>query len=75
MIMEIYGCLLAGISFKDIQTIIEERDKKFASTTQTKRIATKYSRDMDYDYLEKAHSRSFVFPILPGDNGDKEDDQ
>ena len=70
-IMEIYGCFIAGISFKDIQTIIEDRDKKFINNTQTKRIATKYSRDADYDYLEKTHSHSIVFPILPGD---KEDD-
>ncbi len=71
-IMEIYGCFLAGISFKNIKIIIEDRDKKFINNTQTKRFATKYSRDMDYDYLEKAHSLSLVFPILPAD---KENDQ
>ena len=70
--MEIYGCLIAGIGLKDIQTIVEERDNKFVNNTQTKRIATKYSRDMDYDFSDKRtasveyeHSHSFVFPILP----------
>ena len=73
-IMEIYGCLIAGIGLKDIQTIIEERDSKFANNTQTKRIATKYSRDMDFDFYDKRtysikyeHLHSFVFPILPQD--------
>ena len=73
-LMEIYGCLIAGIGLKDIQTIVEERDNKFVNNTQTKRIATKYSRDMDYDFSDKRtasveyeHSHSFVFPILPQD--------
>ena len=71
-LMEIYGCLIAGIGLKDIQTIVEERDNKFVNNTQTKRIATKYSRDMEYDFSDKRtasveyeHSHSFVFPILP----------
>ena len=73
-LMEIYGCLIAGIGLKDIQTIVEDRDNKFVNNTQTKRIATKYSRDMDYDFSDKRtasveyeHSHSFVFPILPQD--------
>ena len=73
-LMEIYGCLIAGIGLKDIQTIIEERDNKFVNNTQTRRVATKYSRDMDYDFSDKrtnsieiSHSHSFVFPILPQD--------
>ena len=73
--MEIYGCFIAGISFKDIQTIIEERDKKFSKNTQTRRVATKYSRDTDYDFSEKMNNseeyydskQSIVFPILPSE--------
>ena len=78
-IMEIYGCFIAGIGFKDIQTIIEERDKKFSKNTQTRRVATKYSRDTEYDFSEKRSNsqevfdskQSFVFPILPRDTIEK----
>ena len=39
-IMEIYGCLIAGLGLRKIQTIIEEKDKKFANNTQIRRVAT-----------------------------------
>ena len=55
--MEIYGCFIAGLSYKDIQTIIEERDNKFAKNRQTKRVATKYFRDTEYEYSEKGRNR------------------
>ena len=78
-IMEIYGCFIAGLSYKDIQTIIEERDNKFAKNRQTKRVATKYFRDTEYEYSEKGRntesfekSRSSVFPILPHDSKDND---
>ena len=71
-IMEIYGCIIAGVSYKDMQTIIEERDIKFNKVAQTRRIATKYSREIDYDFSEKIKiseeydsKLSIVFPILP----------
>ena len=74
-IMEIYGSLIAGISYKEIQTIIEERDKQFSKNTQTKRVATKYYRDTEYEYSEKRKNtessvkgRTSVFPILPRDS-------
>ena len=75
-IMEIYGCLIAGLSLKDIQTIIEERDNKFSKNTQVRRVATKYSRETEYDALsrskslikrEREKSYSFVLPVLADD--------
>ena len=74
--MEIYGCLIAGLSLKDIQTIIEERDNKFSKNTQVRRVATKYSRETEYDTSsrsksfikrEREKSYSFFFPVLPDD--------
>ena len=78
--MEIYGCLIAGLGLKKIQSIIEERDNKFANNTQTRRVATKYSRDTEYDFSNKRstsfpneRSASFTFPILPIDSSDEID--
>ena len=79
-IMEIYGCFIAGLDLKKIQSIIDERGNKFASNTQTRRIATKYSRDTEYDFSNKRSTTfqnertpSFTFPILPHDSSDEID--
>ena len=79
-IIEIYGCLIAGLGLRKIQTIIEEKDKKFANNTQIRRVATKYSRDTKYDYSNKRSTNfenerdpSFTFPILPNDSSDEID--
>ena len=76
--MEIYGCFIAGLDLKKIQSIIDERGNKFANNTQTRRIATKYSRDTEYDFSNKRstsfqneRSPSFTFPILPQDSSDE----
>ena len=71
--MEIYSCFIAGLSIKEIQAIIEERDKKFANNRQTKRKATKFDRDSVYDAYGKTNTeydknKSFGFPILPNDD-------
>ena len=75
-LMEIYVSLLAGLSYKDIKTIIDERDNKFSKNTQTRRIATKYTRETEYDnmYQRKAtatikreKTSSFYIPIVPDD--------
>ena len=78
-IMEIYGCLIAGLGLRDIQTIIEERDNKFEKNTQTRRIATKYIRETDFERngsngSKTEKSYSFVLPILPNDKDDNDDD-
>ena len=74
--MEIYVSLIAGLSYKDIKTIIEERDKKFSKNTQTRRVATKYTRETEYENIDKrkttaairrVQSSSFYLPILPDD--------
>ena len=72
-LMEIYSCFIAGLSIKEIQTIIEERDKKFANNRQTKRKATKFDRDSVHDAYGKTNNeydknKSFGFPILPNDD-------
>ena len=72
-IMEMYGCIIAGKSLSEMQSILEERDKKFNKNAQTKRIATKYKREQDYEFSSKSSgvlsegSSSFVFPIMAND--------
>ena len=53
-IMEMYGCIIAGKSLSEMQSILEERDKKFNKNAQTKRIATKYKREQDYEFSSKS---------------------
>ena len=75
-LMEIYVSLIAGLSHKDIKTIIEERDNKFSKNTQTRRVATKYTRETEYENIDKRKtttaikrvlSSSFYIPVLPDD--------
>ena len=73
-IMEIYACIIAGKSLNEMKTIIEERNKKFNTNISTKRNATKFTRDSEYDFSYKTNNlserSSFVFPILPNDSND-----
>jgi hypothetical protein len=73
-IMEMYSCIIAGKSLNEMRTIIEERDKKYYKNASTKRKATKYVRDAEYDFSYKSNNlsarSSFVFPILPNDSND-----
>ena len=72
-IMEIYGCFIVGLSLGEIQTIIEEKDKRFANNRQTQRKATKFERDNEYSILNKSStdfekSKSYAFPLVPDDD-------
>ena len=71
--MEIYGCFIVGLSLGEIQTICEEKDKRFANNRQTQRKATKFERDTEYSILNKTStemdkSKSFAFPLMPDDD-------
>jgi len=74
-IMEMYSCIIAGKSLNEMKAIIEERDKKFNEKGSTKRKATKFVRDAEYDFSYKSNNlsarSSFVFPILSNDSNDE----
>ena len=75
-IMEMYSCIIAGKSLNEMKRIIEEKDKKFYKNSSTKRKATKFVRDAEYDFSYKSNNlsarSSFVFPILPNDSNDED---
>jgi hypothetical protein len=75
-IMEMYSYIIAGKSLNEIRTVIEERDNKFNKNASTKRKATKFIRDAEYDFSYKSNNlrakSSFVFPILQNDSNDED---